>query len=87
MKPVELAPNQLHRFYRGGEAIARFRGVPSTDDHAPEDWVGSTATLFGASGAGLSARQLRFWELILELPHREVNAWLAEPARRIWEAR
>jgi mannose-6-phosphate isomerase len=55
VKPVELAPNQLHRFYRGGEAIARFRGVPSTDDHAPEDWVGSTASLFGANGAGLSA--------------------------------
>ncbi len=54
MKPVKLAPNQLHRFYRGGEAIARFRGVPSTDDHAPEDWVGSTATVFGANGVGLS---------------------------------
>jgi mannose-6-phosphate isomerase len=54
VKPVKLAPNQLHRFYRGGEAIARFRGVPSTDDHAPEDWVGSTATIFGANGVGLS---------------------------------
>jgi mannose-6-phosphate isomerase len=55
VKLVKLAPNQLHRFYRGGEAIARFRGVPSTDDHAPEDWVGSTATVFGGNGAGLSA--------------------------------
>ena len=55
MNPVELAPNQVHQFYRGGEAIARFRGIPSTDDHAPEDWVGSTATMFGANGAGLSA--------------------------------
>jgi mannose-6-phosphate isomerase len=55
VNPVELAPNQLHRFYRGGEAIASFRGIPSTDDHAPEDWVGSTATMFGADGAGLSA--------------------------------
>jgi mannose-6-phosphate isomerase len=54
VNPVELAPNQLHHFYRGGEAIARFRGIPSTDDHAPEDWVGSTATIFGANGAGLS---------------------------------
>jgi mannose-6-phosphate isomerase len=55
LNPIELAPNQLHRFYRGGEAIASFRGIPSTDDHAPEDWVGSTATVFGADGAGLSA--------------------------------
>ena len=54
MNPVELAPNQLHHFYRGGEAIASFRGIPSTDDHAPEDWIGSTATMFGANGAGLS---------------------------------
>jgi mannose-6-phosphate isomerase len=55
VKPVELPPNQLHHFYRGGEAIARFRGIPATDDHAPEDWVGSTATMFGAGRAGLSA--------------------------------
>jgi mannose-6-phosphate isomerase len=54
VNPVELAPNQLHHFYRGGEAIASFRGIPLTDDHAPEDWVGSTATMFGANGAGLS---------------------------------
>lgn len=38
-------------------------------------------------GAGLSNRQLRFWELILELPRREVNAWLAQPGRKIWEGR
>jgi mannose-6-phosphate isomerase len=54
VSPVELAPNQLHHYYHGGEAIASFRGIPSTDDHAPEDWVGSTATMFGANGAGLS---------------------------------
>jgi mannose-6-phosphate isomerase len=52
--PIELAPNQLHHFYRGGEGIARFRGIPSTDDHAPEDWIGSTATMFGTDGTGLS---------------------------------
>ena len=57
LNPIVLAPNQLHHFYRGGEAIASFRGIPSTDDHAPEDWVGSTTTMFGADGAGLSALQ------------------------------
>jgi mannose-6-phosphate isomerase len=55
VNPAELAPNQVHQFYRGGEAIASFRGIPSTEDHAPEDWVGSTATMFGGDGAGLSA--------------------------------
>jgi mannose-6-phosphate isomerase len=54
VRPIELAPNQVHHFYRGGERIARFRGIPSTDDHAPEDWVGSSATRFGTDGAGLS---------------------------------
>lgn len=38
-------------------------------------------------GAGLSARQLRFWEIILGLPRREVSAWLADPARQVWEGR
>src|SRR5437868_3464852 len=38
-------------------------------------------------GAGLSNRHLRFWELILKLPHREVNAWLAQPGRQAWEGR
>ena len=38
-------------------------------------------------GAGLSGRQLRFWELILKLPHRQVNAWLADPGRQVWEGR
>jgi len=49
-----LPPNPVHRFYRGGEAIARFRGEPSTDDHVPEDWVGSTTTVFGDGETGLA---------------------------------
>lgn len=27
-------------------------------------------------GRGLSVRQLRYWELVLDLPHREVNRWI-----------
>jgi hypothetical protein len=38
-------------------------------------------------GAGLSARQLRFWEVIVELPHRQVDAWLADPVRQVWDGR
>jgi mannose-6-phosphate isomerase len=51
---VKLPPNQLHHFYQGGEAIARFRGTAFDDEYAPEDWVGSTAALFGENGRGLS---------------------------------
>jgi uncharacterized protein DUF6922 len=38
-------------------------------------------------GRGLSRQQLRFWELILGLPHRQVDAWLAEEGRQIWQER
>src|SRR5437870_3236100 len=48
---------------------------------ALRDW------LTGRRGAGLSARQLRFWEVILGLPRRQVNAWLNDPARQVWEGR
>lgn len=54
MKPIRLAPNPLHRFYRGGAAIAEFRSLAAHDDYAPEDWVGSTTTVFGDAPAGLS---------------------------------
>ncbi|MCT2584835.1 class I mannose-6-phosphate isomerase [Actinophytocola gossypii] len=53
--PVALPPNQPPQFYRGGAAITALRGT--TDErhgHGPEDWVGSTTTLFGEDTAGLS---------------------------------
>jgi len=54
VEPIVLGPNQVHRFYRGGPAIAEFRGTRSADDHAPEDWVASATSVFGSEGAGLS---------------------------------
>jgi hypothetical protein len=38
-------------------------------------------------GRGLSPSRLRFWELILAIPHRQVNAWLALEGRKIWDNR
>lgn len=38
-------------------------------------------------GRGLSPQQLRFWELILGLSHRQVNIWLARKERQIWDKR
>ena len=38
-------------------------------------------------GGGMSPQRLRFWELILGLPHRRVNAWLAAEGRQIWDKR
>jgi mannose-6-phosphate isomerase len=54
MKPFLLGPNQPERFYRGGAAIARFRGTDPGGERVPEDWVGSTTTVFGAAEAGLT---------------------------------
>jgi mannose-6-phosphate isomerase len=54
VRPILLASNQLHRFYRGGPAIARFRGIEPGDEHAPEDWVGSATTIFGDERRGLT---------------------------------
>ena len=52
--PLALPPNQPPRFYRGGAAIASLRGLPQSEEWGPEDWVGSTTTLFGQAESGLS---------------------------------
>jgi mannose-6-phosphate isomerase len=55
LAPLVLRPNQPRQFYRGGERIARFRGLPPPGSaYLPEDLVGSTTQLFGRDGAGLS---------------------------------
>jgi hypothetical protein len=45
------------------------------------DWI------IQRQGAGLGTKRLRFWELVLGLPHRQVNAWLLAGKRKIWEER
>lgn len=35
-------------------------------------------------GRGLTPQRLRFWELILGLPRRQVDTWLAPERRKIW---
>jgi mannose-6-phosphate isomerase len=54
MRPLELGPNRIARFYRGGARIEAFRGLPQSGDNAPEDWIGSTTTVAGESELGLS---------------------------------
>lgn len=55
MKPLLLPPNQPPHFYRGGAAIADLRGLPTTGERTPEDWVGSTTTRFGTADVGLTS--------------------------------
>lgn len=54
MRPVVLPPNGIERFYRGGPAIAALRGTRPQGARVPEDWVGSTTTVFGEEELGLS---------------------------------
>jgi mannose-6-phosphate isomerase len=61
VKPLELGPNQIRRFYRGGSRIAAFRGLPPAGDDAPEDWVASTTTVHGETDTGRSRADGGAW--------------------------
>jgi mannose-6-phosphate isomerase len=61
MRPLELGPNQIRRFYRGGARIAAFRGLPPDGDDAPEDWVASTTTVHGEADLGRSRANGGVW--------------------------
>ncbi len=45
------------------------------------DWI------LSSKGRNLSPPRLRFWELLLGLPHSQVNEWLSGTGRRIWDGR
>ena len=43
--------------------------------------------LIAHRGRGLSPRQLRFWELVLDLPKRQVNVWVKAARETPWGKR
>ena len=38
-------------------------------------------------GRGLSPRQLRFWQLVLDIPAYRVDQWLRNERRQVWDHR
>lgn len=52
--PIVLGPNQPAHFYLGGAGIARFRGISKSSEFSPEDWIGSTTSIFSRPEAGLT---------------------------------
>jgi mannose-6-phosphate isomerase len=54
MRPIELEPNFIARFYRGGEGIARLRGVEWPNEYVPEDWLGSSTTVWDSDVVGIT---------------------------------
>ena len=84
MKPQRLAPNNFHRFYRGGTGIAAFRGIPFSDPFTPEDWIGSTTSLFGCDGPGLS--MLEDGRLLRDAVKDDADAFLGPAHVARWGA-
>lgn len=54
MIPVLLPPNPVQHFYRGGDRIARLRGIVPETDHQPEEWLAATVSRFGEETTGLA---------------------------------
>lgn len=83
----ELVSWHVHRDY----VIGRVLSVGSwdsicwlrtrLDDDALRRWIEQR------QGRGLSSRQLRFWQVVLDLPSALVDAWVQSEGRKIWEGR
>jgi hypothetical protein len=43
--------------------------------------------LIAHNGRGLTARQLRFWALLYDLPIRQVNRWVQRAQNSVWGQR
>ena len=79
VEPVLLDANQPPaRFYAGGPRIRDFRGLePAPADevlHTPEDWVGSTTTVFGSPSVGLTT--LPDGRLLRDAVEADPESWL-----------
>lgn len=62
-----------------GEAITWLRRTMG--DPALRAWIARR------EGRGLDARRLRYWQIVLDLPEKEVERWLAAPGRAVREGR
>jgi mannose-6-phosphate isomerase len=71
---VQLPPNGIPRFYLGGPAIEDLRGIELGGDRVPEEWIGSTTTVFGEDELGLS--RLDDGELLRDVIAKDPEGWL-----------
>jgi hypothetical protein len=75
---------QKHRDYIIGRILERgdWSAIEfvrrKTTDEGIKDWI------LRREGRGLDNRQLRFWQVVLELDNRTVNAWLARNKTNPW---
>lgn len=76
---VALELNTPRRFYRGGERILSFRGMPvpaDFDGRRPEDWLASATQLFAEGGKGLSV--LPDGRLLTQALADDPETWLGQ---------
>jgi mannose-6-phosphate isomerase len=71
---IQLPPNGIPRFYLGGPAIEDLRGIELGGDRVPEEWIGSTTTVFGEDELGLS--RLGDGELLRDVIAKDPEGWL-----------
>lgn len=74
MKPVTMAPNLIDHFYRGGANIAQLRGIETTSERQPEEWLAATVSRAGEDPIGLS--RTGSGELLRDLVARDHAAWI-----------
>lgn len=70
------------RFYRGGARISAFRSEPTAAEFEPEDWIGSTTTIFGDEELGLT--RLAEGTLLRDAVVRDPEFWLGKEHVASW---
>ncbi|MHA7179875.1 class I mannose-6-phosphate isomerase [Arthrobacter sp. MDB2-24] len=73
---IERLPSNRppERFYRGGARISAFRNEPAAAEFEPEDWIGSTTTIFDEEQLGLT--RLADGALLRDAVARDPGYWL-----------
>lgn len=102
-KPAETIPEHLHDLFweydisdldwdQYGDFV--IRRVLSHGSWEQISWVRDEfgdpeigRVIMDNEGRSLSPRQLRFWQLILDLPEADVECWLRDCRRQIWDRR
>ncbi|MHA7282684.1 class I mannose-6-phosphate isomerase [Arthrobacter sp. TMS2-4] len=70
------------RFYRGGAQISSFRGEAPSAAFEPEDWIGSTTTIFGDPKLGLT--RLADGTLLRDAVATDPDYWLGKDHLARW---
>ena len=73
-KPVALAPNLVDHFYRGGGRIARLRGIKTTSQWQPEEWLAATVARVNEGTTGLASTEAG--DLLRDLVMAGQAAWI-----------